>query len=38
MARESHRPTKTNYQDYLFDFSNVDFSQYAGQDLSLIHI
>ena len=31
MARESHRPTKTNYQDYLFDFSNVDFSQYAGQ-------
>ncbi|WP_418237129.1 PLxRFG domain-containing protein, partial [Desulfovibrio sp.] len=32
MARESHRPTKTNYQDYLFDFSNVDFSQYAGQD------
>ena len=32
MARESHRPTKTNYQDYLFDFSNVDFSQYVGQD------
>ncbi|MGF0009371.1 PLxRFG domain-containing protein [Desulfovibrio sp. SGI.102] len=32
MARESHRPTKTNYQDYLFNFSNVDFSQYAGQD------
>ena len=31
MAREPHRPTKTNYQDYLFDFSNVDFSQYAGQ-------
>ncbi|WP_297215415.1 PLxRFG domain-containing protein [uncultured Desulfovibrio sp.] len=32
MAKETHRPTKSNYQDYLFDFSNVDFSQYAGPE------
>lgn len=31
MSRESNRPTKTNYQDYLFDFSDVDFSQGAAR-------
>ena len=27
MSRRANRPTNDNYQDYLIDFSNVDFSQ-----------
>lgn len=29
MSRRANRPTNDNYQDYLIDFSNVDFSQYG---------
>lgn len=29
MSRRANRPTNDNYQDYLIDFNNVDFSQYG---------
>ena len=31
MAKQSNRPTATNYQDYLLDYSGVDLSRYRGQ-------
>lgn len=31
MAKQSNRPTATNYQDYVLDYSNVDLSRYRGQ-------
>ena len=31
MAKESNRPTATNYQDCVLDYSNVDLSRYRGQ-------
>ena len=31
MVRQSNRPTATNYQDYLLDYSGVDLSRYRGQ-------
>lgn len=31
MAKQNNRPTATNYQDYLLDYSGVDLSRYRGQ-------